>query len=78
MAKIAVCLINSPKSKLPKKDPDPEESFSKHKEFFLKQENHPFVLNEEYAKLIREQTGWYDITLISTLYLRFSDLMHFN
>jgi hypothetical protein len=53
MAKIAVCLIKLPKAKSPTNDADSDESFSKHKEFFLKQENCPFVLNEEYAKLMR-------------------------
>jgi hypothetical protein len=45
-------------------DPNiPTKSFHKHKEYFMKPDNTPYDLNENYAKLIREQTDWFDISL---------------
>ena len=34
-------------------------SFRKHRDFFLKPENIPYPVHEEYAKYVREQTGWF-------------------
>lgn len=45
------------------KDHVPPDSFHRHKNFFLECNNIPYPANEEYAKLIREQTEWFDISL---------------
>jgi hypothetical protein len=45
------------------KDNVPRDSFHRHKDFFLKPNNIPYPANEEYAKLIREETEWFDISL---------------
>jgi hypothetical protein len=37
--------------------------FTDHKKLFLQSDNIPFAPNEKYAKLIREQTEWYDLSL---------------
>lgn len=58
VAKLVMCLLNFSSSK--HKKPNPEEDFSQHKAFFLRPENCPFTPNEQYAKMIREQTTWYD------------------
>jgi hypothetical protein len=49
-------------SLLPKDDVPPD-SFHRHKNFFLQCNNIPYPANEEYAKLIREETEWFDISL---------------
>ena len=38
----------------------PSSSFNEHKKFFLKPQNIPYHTNEDYAKLIREKTDWFD------------------
>ena len=35
------------------------DSFSDHRKFFLKSENNPWQIDEEYAKYIREETSWF-------------------
>lgn len=50
IAKLAQCVIN------PGRNSIPTGSFTDHKAFFLESRNIPFVPNEKYAKLIREQT----------------------
>jgi hypothetical protein len=57
IAKLAQCVIN------PGRNSIPTGSFTDHKAFFLESRNIPFVPNEKYAKLIREQTVWYDLSL---------------
>jgi hypothetical protein len=57
LAKVAQCVINAGQNSIP------TESFTHHKKFFLKSENIPFTLNEKYAKIIREETEWYDLSL---------------
>jgi hypothetical protein len=42
----------------------PTLSFRHHKAFFLKPNNKPYAPNEKYAKLIREETEWFDISLV--------------
>ena len=46
------------------RDEIPSQSFSKHKKYFL--EHIPYPPNEDYARLIREQTDWYDNFLKSS------------
>jgi hypothetical protein len=35
-------------------------SFSEHKKYFLKSDNIPYSPKEDYAKLVREGTDWFD------------------
>lgn len=35
------------------------DSFENHRKFFLKSENNPWQIDEEYAKYIREETSWF-------------------
>lgn len=39
-------------------------SFDRHKKYFLEPKRIPYALNEEYAKLIRESTEWFDMSLV--------------
>ncbi len=40
-----------------------DRSFSKHRDFFLRTENIPFSLDEEYASHIRDKTDWFERSL---------------
>lgn len=57
LCKIAVSVINSVPNSIPTK------RFTDHKKFFLRSNNIPFAPNEKYAKLVREHTEWYDLSL---------------
>lgn len=57
LAKLAVCLINRKNISLP------TESFTHHKEWLLRPENIPFQPNEQYGKIVRSQTNWYDLAV---------------
>jgi hypothetical protein len=53
LARIAQLLIG--RNRIP-----PHSSFSEHKEYFLDPANTPYTPKEDYAKLIREQTDWFN------------------
>lgn len=42
----------------------PTQSFTDHKKFFVKSQNNPYITNETYGKLIREETDWFDNCLV--------------
>jgi len=44
----------------------PIKSFNDHKDFFLRPSNIPYHLNDEYGRLVREQTDWFDNCLKPT------------
>jgi hypothetical protein len=57
LAKLAVCLINRTDISIP------TNSFTDHKKWLQKTENIPFKPNEEYARIVRDQSNWYDIAV---------------
>jgi hypothetical protein len=57
LVKLAVCLLNCINISIPTK------SFTDHKEWLLKPSNIPFGPNENYAKIVRDQTSWYDLAI---------------
>jgi hypothetical protein len=69
LVKLAVCLINRYDIAVP------TNSFTDHKKWLLKSHNSPFEPNEEYAKLVRDQTNWYDLSLAG---IRDKTIVHGN
>lgn len=57
IAKMAGSLINS-HNKWPS-----NETFTVHRKFFLRAENRPYTPNENYAKLVKNETDWYEIAI---------------
>lgn len=52
-------------------------SFNNHRKFFLRDENTPYFLHEEYAEFIREETDWFEnLKLIRDKYIVHTQSLH--